>query len=215
MVDFQYSFDTWLREELLMTSKEEGAQDLQKEPRISEEELDVYQKLRRSISKKLGEIHDKVNAETISRSMDSAAVEMKEAGEYSKKAIANAKEALKKDIASTGHFMSEVSEDAKKRFEVLSDKGGELWRDLGKEADYLKDMSLDKGGAFLLSVVNAVGDWSKTFGKKLDQSLKYKTGEMTHGGAFDCTDCEGTIHLKQAGRIPPCPKCSKTEFRRA
>jgi isocitrate dehydrogenase len=198
-----------------MMPEEEGAQDSQKEPQTSEEELAVYEKLRRSISKSLGEFHDKVNAETISRSMDNAAVELKEAGEYSKKAIARAIEAMKKDLASTGHFMSEVSDEAKKRFDDLSDKGGELWGDIGKEADYLKDISLDKGAAFLLNIVNAVGDWSQKFSEKLSQSLKYKTGEITHGGAFDCINCEATIHMKKAGRIPPCPKCSKTEFRRA
>ena len=39
--------------------------------------------------------------------------------------------------------------------------------------------------------------------------------DFTHGGEFVCTSCEGKIHLKHPGRIPPCPKCTKTEFKRS
>ena len=198
-----------------MASKHDGGQDLQKEEERSEEELAVYEKLRKSVSKRLGEWHEKMNAETISRSMDKAGAEMKGAGEHSKKTISYAIETLKKDLASTGHFMDGLSDKSKKRFEDLSDKGGELWGDIRKEADYLKEMSMDKGGAFLLNIVTALGDWSQRFGHKLNESLIYKTGEITHGGVFECSHCEETIHLKKAGRLPPCPKCSKTEFRRA
>ena len=36
------------------------------------------------------------------------------------------------------------------------------------------------------------------FAQKLDASLTYKTGEVTHGGEFACESCGATIHMKKA-----------------
>jgi hypothetical protein len=80
---------------------------------------------------------------------------------------------------------------------------------------HVYEYSRDKGGIFLVSIAKGLSEWSQNLGEKLDTSLKYKTGEITHGGEFVCTSCESKIHLKKPGRIPPCPKCTKTEFRRS
>ena len=74
---------------------------------------------------------------------------------------------------------------------------------------------LDKGGAFLVNVTKGLSEWSRNLSDRLDSSLVYKSGEVTHGGEFVCTACGADIKIKKAGRIPPCPKCSKAEFRRA
>ncbi|MDI9244499.1 zinc ribbon-containing protein [Marinobacter sp. CHS3-4] len=42
----------------------------------------------------------------------------------------------------------------------------------------------------------------------------YHTGEMAVPGAFKCRSCDEEIHFKSAGKLPPCPRCRKTEFRR-
>ena len=193
-------------------------EDEKKESRAAEEELAAYEKLRQKVSKTLSELHEKINGETISHSIDKATSELKELGGHSKEAVAKASNALKKDIASTSEHLKpkvdEVKEGARKQFDHWLDKGGALWRDIATEAEHLYEYSRDKGGAFLSNVAKGVGEWSQHMGEKLDTSLQYKTGEITHGGEFVCTSCEGKIHLKHPGRIPPCPKCSKTEFRR-
>lgn len=184
-----------------------------------EEELAVYEKLRQRVSKGLAELYDRINADSISQVMDKAATELREIGGHSKEAIANAVGILKKDIVSTGAYvkpkLDEVSGDAKKSFDSWRDKGGELWREISQEAEYLMALSRDKGGGFLASAAKGLGDWSQSVAEKLDVSLTYKTGEVTHGGEFSCLNCGGNIVLKQPGRLPPCPKCSKTGFRRA
>lgn len=194
-------------------------EDDRKQTENTEEELAVYEKLRQRVSKSLGELNEKINTETISQAMDKATAELKEMGEHSKEAVARAGETLKKDIASTAEQfkpkMDKVTAPAREQFDHWLNKGGALWRDIANEAGYIKELSLDKSSAFLLNITRGLSEWSREVTEKLDTSLQYKTGEITHGGEFVCTTCEGKIHLKHPGRIPPCPKCSNTEFRRS
>jgi hypothetical protein len=204
----------------LFTIEEKMIMETEKkqEPR-TDEELAAYEKMRQRVSKIFGELHDKINGETISLAIDKATSELKEAGGHSREAIGKASAALKKDIASTTeHFKPKVdgvTDEAKKQFDHWLDKGGALWHDIAQEAEHVYEYSRDKGGAFLANVTRGLSEWGQTVGEKLDTSLKYKTGEISHGGEFICTNCEGMIHLKHPGRIPPCPKCTKTEFRRS
>jgi hypothetical protein len=203
---------TFIQEEELIMNTDK------KQDKASEEELAAYEKLRQQVSKTFGGIQDKINGEAISQAIDKATTELKELGGHSMEALGKASAALKKDIASTTDTLKPklngVTEVTKKQFDHWLDKGGALWTDIAREAERVYEYSRDKSGAFLVSVAKGLSEWSKHTGEKLETSLKYKTGEITHGGEFVCTSCEGKIHLKQPGRIPPCPKCSKTEFRR-
>lgn len=190
-----------------------------KEQQNTEEELATYEKLRQRLAKILGELNEKINAETIGQAMDKAMAELKEKGGHSKEAIAKAGESLKKDIASTTEHIrpkvDKVTAPVREQFDIWLNKGGELWRDLANEAGYFKEFSRDKSAAFLFNITRGLSEWSQSISDKLDSTLHYKTGEITHGGEFVCTSCEGIIRMKKPGRIPPCPKCSKSEFRRS
>ncbi len=190
-----------------------------KEEKILNEVLAAYEKLRQRLSKTLGELNDKINTESISEAMDKAMADLKEVGEHSKEIISRAGDTLKKDIASS---LSQIKpkfeedfEETRKDFNRLHNKGGALWREISTEAEYFKNLSLDKGGAFLLHVLRGLSEWTTSLSDKLDSSLNYKTGEITHGGQFTCTNCGAEINLKNPGRLPPCPKCTKSEFRRS
>lgn len=191
----------------------------EKQDQAPQEELAAYEKLRQRVSKTFSELNEKINGKTINQAIDKATADLKELGEHSKEAIGKASAALKKDIASTAEHLKpkvdEAKESTRKQFEDWLDKGGALWHDIAQEAEHAFEYSRDKGGAFMLNVARGLSEWSQHIGEKLDTSLKYKTGEITHGGEFVCTSCQGTIHLKHPGRIPPCPKCTKTEFRRS
>jgi hypothetical protein len=190
-----------------------------KEKRIVEEELTAYEKLRQQVSKTFGELNEKINAESISHAMEKAMTDLKETGEHSKDVISKAGDALKKDIVSSiSYIKPKVTADIKETredFNKMHNKGGALWREITTEAEHITEVSLDKGGAFLSNVTKGLGDWARSLSDKLDSSISYKTGEVTHGGTFICKGCEAEIHLKKPGHLPPCPKCSKTEFRRA
>lgn len=184
----------------------------------TEEELAAYEKLRLQVSKSFGELNEKINKEAISKVMDKAIDDLKEMGEHSRESIAKAAESLKKDIVSTTESIrprvDKVTAPAREQFDHWMGKGGALWQDIANEAGYIKELSRDKSGAFFLNVTRALQEWSSNMTEKLGTSLRYKSGEMTHGGEFLCTVCEGKIHLKKPGRIPPCPKCSNSEFHR-
>lgn len=190
----------------------------EKKDQATEDELAAYEKLRQRLSRTLTGLNDRINKETISQAMDSAVEELKEIGGHSMEAIGKASAAMKKDITTTSaHLkpkMDETTEIAKKQFDHWSAKGGALWHDIVRETEHVYEYSRDKGGSFLVSVARSLSEWSHHIGDKLDTSLKYKTGEITHGGEFTCTNCEAEIHLKHPGRLPPCPKCRKTVYRR-
>ena len=191
----------------------------EKKTENTEEELAAYEKLRQLVSKSFGELNEKLSKESIGQAMDKAIEDLKGMGEHSKESISKAAETLKKDIASTAESIKpkvdKVTSPAKEQFDHWFNKGGALWGDIVNEAGYIKEFSRDKSGAFLLNVTTALHEWSLNLKEKLGTSLKYKSGEMTHGGEFTCTSCEGKIHLKKPGRLPPCPKCSNSEYRRS
>lgn len=186
--------------------------------RIVEEELSAYEKLRHHVSKSFGELNEKINTESISKALEKAKEDLKEAGEHSKDVISRTGDALKKDIVSSisqiKPKITEEMEQTREDFNKMHNKGGALWREISTEADRIKVVSLDKGGAFLLNVTRGLGEWADSLSDKLGSSITYKTGEVTHGGTFSCTSCKSEIHLKKPGHLPPCPKCTKTEFRR-
>lgn len=46
-------------------------------------------------------------------------------------------------------------------------------------------------------------------------SQEYHTGEIATIGTLVCEDCGTEMHFKKTSRIPPCPRCHKTVFKRA
>ena len=45
-------------------------------------------------------------------------------------------------------------------------------------------------------------------------ALKRHAGEITAFGTLQCKSCGEVIHLRGPGRIPPCPRCHGTTYRR-
>lgn len=46
--------------------------------------------------------------------------------------------------------------------------------------------------------------------------MKYNTGEKPGKGTYQCTSCPQTVTLDDdSDKLPPCPKCSGTEFTEA
>ena len=54
----------------------------------------------------------------------------------------------------------------------------------------------------------------KGFAEQARQASLYHTGEITAPGVLRCTECGEELHFEKTGRIPPCPKCSATNFQR-
>lgn len=51
--------------------------------------------------------------------------------------------------------------------------------------------------------------------ERSEKSLEFKTGEITSPGTLTCKECDAEMHMIKTTRIPPCPKCHKTIFRKS
>ena len=71
----------------------------------------------------------------------------------------------------------------------------------------------------MLETFSAVADQTslqlRNWAEQARQASLYRTGEVTGPGALICTACGAEMHMHKTGRIPPCPKCHGTGFKRA
>jgi len=128
--------------------------------------------------------------------------------------------------------MTEALDKAYENLVALGELGAEQGQDLKKflardldqtivDAQQLGDEAKERFhparlGAGALSSIAAVlefgGDALRSLSSKAKESLGYRTGEMSSAGTLTCQACGQSVHLKQTGHVPPCPKCSATLF---
>ena len=63
----------------------------------------------------------------------------------------------------------------------------------------------------LLNTAETLSDWAE----KSEHYLEFKTGEVTSPGTLTCKNCKEEIHIRKTGRIPPCPTCHHTMYRKS
>lgn len=69
--------------------------------------------------------------------------------------------------------------------------------------------------AGLARLAKAAGERLAGLAGRLDERLTYKTGEIAGAGTLHCRQCDQALIFDKARRIPPCPKCRGTAFRRS
>jgi rubrerythrin len=164
-------------------------------PQQKKRELAAYQKLRDEIGKRLGDVRETLNAETMRQALHNARERLKDAGEYTADTVDTVAASIEKDIVNAAHRMGP-------RWEAFSEKTADLfgvWR--------------DRSATFLGRAAQAVADWLHQAGRQLGPRT-YRTGEIAAAGTFACTACGHQLQLKTAAHLPPCPLCLKTEFKR-
>lgn len=184
-----------------------------------EEELSAYDKLFDDVKSRLEQLQDQVDTQALGEIINKSAEELKEIESHSLNAIVKASEALKKDLASTAEHtrptLEALGENTGRAFDTLYQAGAGIWAHLAAGAGGSIDSWRDWTGGTFESFLKHVSAASGKLGDELGQALTYRTGEMTRGGTFKCVACESQLTLKHPGHLPPCPKCHKTEFRRA
>lgn len=132
----------------------------------------------------------------------------------------NLDEALKKagdELSSAGNFTKEQVEKVSKYIKhdiQHTFAGAEKGAQPIKEAVNPKRIVVGAQSLFskiLLSTAETLSDWAE----KSEHLLEYKTGEITSPGTLTCKKCSEQIHIKKTGRIPPCPKCHHTMYRKS
>lgn len=80
------------------------------------------------------------------------------------------------------------------------------------------DFDLKQMEERVLELFASVADQTSLQLREMAENLRraelYHTGEVTGPGTLLCTGCGKAMHFKKPGRIPPCPGCHATEFRR-
>jgi hypothetical protein len=183
------------------------------------EELAVYEKLRHRVQETLANTREALRGDALRQTVERAGEELKQLGGHSRETVSKVTEAMKKDLASTAEALKPRLESLgreKDRMVALArDRGGAFWHEHGEDAGRALRQWRDRGGALLAEVLHALSEWSGRLGDRLDSALVYRTGEATDGGAFSCVACGAGMRLKKPGHLPPCPRCHKTQFRRA
>jgi len=160
--------------------------------------------------------------------MDDAAISGEEADQYDALA-ARFKEVFESSAEKTGEFAQIAMEKARKQLtnagHFTEEKGlklkGFLERDVSQIANTLRDEAkmklnptrLGTGAlASISSLLQAAGSALSSVAARTEQSLSCRSGEITSAGKLTCKDCGHSMNFKKTGRIPPCPKCHKTDF---
>ena len=63
-------------------------------------------------------------------------------------------------------------------------------------------------------LANKVKDAAISVETNLQESLRYKKGEVVSGGTFVCAACSEELKIEASGPIGACPKCGKEDFAR-
>jgi isocitrate dehydrogenase len=134
----------------------------------------------------------------------------------SREALEAAVEKARRQLTESGLFSSERGKAFKEYFMKDFYRFAEYSRELGGEAkEKLEPSRLGTGAlASLSSLLHLAGEALRGLAQKTDQALSCKTGELTSAGSLTCENCGRIIHLKKTGRIPPCPECTGTHFKK-
>ena len=116
-------------------------------------------------------------------------------------------ELSKDDAAKVSGWLKRDLDDA---LSYLSETGHELKDWLGFEKTLLESTTLD----LLLKAADKTTVKSLLMKENVRQAFIYKTGEITSAGTLICDHCGEILHFYKAGKIPSCPSCHATTFRR-
>ena len=162
--------------------------------------------------------------------MDDEAITDKETDQYDQLAE-RFKELFDQGAEKTSEFAEIAMEKARKQLTAagtFSEEQGQklkgfLERDFSHMADTMKEEAgrrlnpdrLRAGAiASLSALLHAAGGAITSISAWTDKQRACRSGEITAAGTLTCVACGHEMHFKKSGRIPPCPKCHKTEFKK-
>lgn len=131
-----------------------------------------------------------------------------------KKTFEEALKKAKEELASAGDFSREhadrIGEYVRRDLMDTTRKAGESV----KKAVDPQRLAAGVQSAFSRILSSAAGTLTE-LAERSEKSLEYKTGEITSPGTLTCKECSAEMHMTKTTRIPPCPKCHKTFFRKS
>lgn len=132
----------------------------------------------------------------------------------------NLDEALKKasdEITSGGEYTREQAEKvANYLHRDLSQVGNKIKQTRTTVINAAEPHRLAAGvQSGLARLLNSAADLLTEAAGRSEKVLEFHTGEVTSPGTLTCKDCGKEMNLRSTTRIPPCPSCHKTAFRKS
>ena len=153
----------------------------------NEQDVSLYEKLADRTAELLEE-----GKKTLDEALKKAKEELSKAGEFSGEQMDKVAAYVKRDVAENAEKATEAVKKAVDPHRVAAGAQSIFARILNSAADALSDLA-----------------------DKAEKATEFKTGEVTSSGTLTCRECGAEMHMKTTGRIPPCPKCRKTVFRKS
>lgn len=151
------------------------------------QDVGLYEKLAARTAELLEE-----GKKTLDEALKKAKEELSRAGDFSGEQMDKVASYVKRDVADNAEKATEAVKKAVDPQRVAAGAQSIFARILNSAADALSDLA-----------------------EKAEKTVEFKTGEVTSSGTLTCKDCGAEMHMKTTGRIPPCPKCHKTTFRKS
>jgi len=154
------------------------------------EDVSLYQKLADRTAELLGE-----GRKTLDEALKKAREEIASGGDYTREQAEKVSANLRRDLSEVGKKAQQARDSVFQAVEPHRVVAG-------------VQSGLSK---LLTSAADILTEWAG----KSEQSLEFKTGEVTSPGTLSCKGCGKEMHFKTTVRIPPCPSCHKTFFRKS
>lgn len=151
------------------------------------QDVGLYEKLATRTAELLEE-----GKKTLDEALKKAKDELSKAGDFSGEQMDKVASYVRRDVADNAEKATEAVKKAVDPQRVAAGAQSIFARILNSAADALSDLA-----------------------EKAEKTVEFKTGEVTSSGTLTCKDCGAEMHMKTTGRIPPCPKCHKTTFRKS
>lgn len=132
--------------------------------------------------------------EAMEKAMDAARQQFSAASEFSAEQGELFKQYMRRDLAQTEQDMRALSQESKEHLHPARLGAGAL--------------------SSLARMLEVAGSAMQSWSRKAEDALHYGTGDITTAGTMTCVKCGQTLQLKRTSRIPPCPSCSGTQFRK-
>lgn len=159
----------------------------QKDKKAEQEEVGLYEKLAARTADLLEE-----GKKTFDEALKKAKEELSAAGDFSREQVDKLGEYVRRDLKENADKAKEAVKKAVEPQRVAAGVQSAFTRILTSAAETLTELA-----------------------ERSEKSLEFKTGEITSPGTLTCKDCDAEMHMTKTTRIPPCPKCHKTVFRKS
>lgn len=159
----------------------------QNDKKIEQEEIGLYEKLASRTADLLEE-----GKKTFDEALKKAKEEISAAGDFSRERADKIGEYVRRDLKANADKVTDAVKKAVEPMRVAAGVQSAFSRILTSAAETLAELA-----------------------DRSEKLLEYKTGEITSPGTLTCKDCNAEMHMTKTTRIPPCPKCHKTVFRKS